>query len=137
MNVNEIITEISSGLLQQGGIKQVFLVACGGSLVDMYPAKYFLESEASALRVGLYPANEFVYATPKILGENSVVIVCSHGGNTPESVAAAKLAQEKHAAVISLTHNEQAQLIDYAGHNILYAWGNETSVNDNPMAIIL
>ncbi len=50
----------------------------------------FLDSEATKLHVGMYTANEFVYATPKTLGENSLVIVCSHGGNTPESVAAAK-----------------------------------------------
>ena len=85
----------------------------------------------------MYTANEFVYATPKTLGENSLVIVCSHGGNTPESVAAAKLAQQHQAHTITLTHNAQAQLIEYASHNILYAWGNDTNVVDNPMAIIL
>lgn len=137
MNVNEIITEVSAKLKQKGGIKQIFLVACGGSLVDMYPAKYFLESESTTLHVGMYTANEFVYATPKILGENSVVIVCSHGGNTPESVAAAKLAKDRQVVTITLTHNAQAQLIGHADHNIVYAWGNETSVVDNPMAIIL
>lgn len=137
MNANEIITEIIAKLQPKGGIKQVFLVACGGSLVDMYPAKYFLESEATALQVGIYTANEFVYATPRILGENSVVIVCSHGGNTPESVAAAKLARERRAVTVTLTHNEQAELIAHADHNVLYAWGNDTSVIDNPMAIIL
>ena len=76
-------------------------------------------------------------ATPKTLGVNSLVIVCSHGGNTPESVAAAKLAQQHQAHTITLTHNAQAQLIEYASHNILYAWGNDTNVVDNPMAIIL
>ncbi len=28
-------------------------------------------------------------------------------------------------------------MIEYASHNILYAWGNDTNVVDNPMAIIL
>ncbi|NDL62269.1 SIS domain-containing protein [Acerihabitans arboris] len=137
MNVNEIITEVSASLQRIGGIGQVFLVACGGSLVDMYPAKYFLESEAAALQVGMYTANEFVCATPKILGANSLVIVCSHGGDTPESVAAAKLARERRAVTVTLTHNDRAQLIEHADHNILYAWGNDTNVIDNPMAIIL
>ena len=121
MNTKEIINAVAKEIEDKGGIRQVFLVACGGSLVDMYPAKYFLDSEATTLHVGMYTANEFVYATPKTLGVNSLVIVCSHGGNTPESVAAAKL----------------AQLIEYASHNILYAWGNDTNVVDNPMAIIL
>ncbi|MEH9036101.1 SIS domain-containing protein, partial [Klebsiella quasipneumoniae] len=137
MNTKEIINAVAKEIEDKGGIRQVFLVACGGSLVDMYPAKYFLDSEATKLHVGMYTANEFVYATPKTLGENSLVIVCSHGGNTPESVAAAKLAQQHQAHTITLTHNAQAQLIEYASHNILYAWGNDTNVVDNPMAIIL
>lgn len=137
MMTKDIISAITETLKDKGGVRQIFLVACGGSLVDMYPAKYFLESEATQLHVGMYTANEFVYATPKTLGVNSLVIVCSHGGNTPESVAAAKLAQQRHAQTITLTHNENAQLIDYATHNILYAWGNDSNVVDNPMAIIL
>ncbi|WP_336100406.1 SIS domain-containing protein, partial [Klebsiella pneumoniae] len=107
MNTKEIINAVAKEIEDKGGIRQVFLVACGGSLVDMYPAKYFLDSEATKLHVGMYTANEFVYATPKTLGENSLVIVCSHGGNTPESVAAAKLAQQHQAHTITLTHNAQ------------------------------
>ena len=111
MNTKEIINAVAKEIEDKGGIRQVFLVACGGSLVDMYPAKYFLDSEATTLHVGMYTANEFVYATPKTLGVNSLVIVCSHGGNTPESVAAAKLAQQHQAHTITLTHNAQAQLM--------------------------
>lgn len=137
MNSKAIIECLAEKVKDKGGIKQVFLVACGGSLVDMYPAKYFFDSEATTLHVGMYTANEFVYATPKTLSENSLVIVCSHGGNTPESVAAAALARARNAQTITLTHNDQAQLIEHASHNILYAWGNDTNVVDNPMAIIL
>ena len=137
MNIKEIIEKLAGNVKDNGGIRQVFLVACGGSLVDMYPAKYFFDSEATTLHVGMYTANEFVYATPKTLSENSLVIVCSHGGNTPESVAAAKLARAHQAQTVTLTHNEQAKLIQHASHNILYAWGNDTNVVDNPMAIIL
>lgn len=79
MNTKEIINAVAKEIEDKGGIRQVFLVACGGSLVDMYPAKYFTDSEATKLHVGMYTANEFVYATPKTLGENSLVIVCSHG----------------------------------------------------------
>lgn len=134
MSVKEIVNQIK---MEREGIKEVFLVACGGSLVDMYAAKYFLESETKELRVGFYTSNEFVHATPKSLGETSVAIVCSHGGNTPESVEAAKTAREFGAATITLTHNENGNLIQYADHNILYQWGEETSVKENPMAIIL
>lgn len=135
MHIKEIVESIKS--VKEDGIKEVFLVACGGSLVDMYPAKYFLESEARELKVGFYTANEFVYATPKALGKNSVTIVCSHGGNTPESVEAAKLAREVGSATITLTHNSKGSLASHGDHSIIYLWGEDTNVKDNPMAIIL
>ncbi|MEH7121043.1 SIS domain-containing protein [Neobacillus vireti] len=135
MNPVNVISTIHSQTEQ--GITEVYLVACGGSLVDMYPAKYFLESEAKKIVTGLYTANEFVHATPKRLNKDSLVIVCSHGGNTPESVEAAKAAKEHGAYTIGLTHNNEASLLTYSDHAFVYEWGADTDVKNNPMAIIL
>lgn len=55
MNTKEIINAVAKEIEDKGGIRQVFLVACGGSLVDMYPAKYFLDSEATALMSACIP----------------------------------------------------------------------------------
>ncbi|WNS79236.1 SIS domain-containing protein [Domibacillus sp. DTU_2020_1001157_1_SI_ALB_TIR_016] len=133
MNAQQVVAAISS----EENITEVYLVACGGSLVDMYPTKYFLESEAKEIVTGLYTANEFVHATPKRLNPNSLVIVCSHGGNTPESVHAAKRAKEHGAHTIGLTHNKEAALIEHSDHVFLYEWGADSDVKNNPMAIIL
>ena len=121
----------------RGPISEVFLVACGGSLVDLYPAKFFLASESSQLRTDLYTANEFVHAVPKALGNRSVVIVCSHGGDTPESVEAARISQAMGALTVTLTHNESSKIAAFADHNVVYEWGDESSVQNNPMAITL
>lgn len=135
MSQSNLINTIHSETEQ--GITEVYLVACGGSLVDMYPSKYFLESEAKRIVTGLYTANEFVHATPKRLNKDSLVIVCSHGGNTPESVEATKVAKEYGAHTIGLTHNKDADLLQYSDHTILYEWGADSDVQNNPMAIIL
>jgi fructoselysine 6-phosphate deglycase len=118
-------------------ISEVFLVACGGSLVDLYPARFFLASESARLRADLYTANEFVHATPKALGEKSIVIVCSHGGGTPEAVRAAKIARAAGAFTVTLTHNESSKIAAVADRNVVYEWGDESSVQNNPMAITL
>ena len=120
-----------------GKISNVYFTACGGSLVDMYPAYYFLKSEAENLSTGWYTANEFVHVTPKKIGAQSVVFVCSHSGNTPESVKAAKVAQEKGAITIGLTFNPKAELLKYSDEKIIYEWGDENEVVKNPMAIVL
>ena len=118
-------------------ISEVFLVACGGSLVDLYPGKYFLTSESRRLRTELYTANEFVHALPKVLGKQSVVILCSHTGVTPEVVEAAKAAREAGAITVTLTHNSSANIAAYSDHHIVYEWGDESNVKNNPMAIAL
>ena len=118
-------------------ISEVFLVACGGSLADLYPARFFLGSEGRRLRTDLYTANEFVHATPKALGNRSVVIVCSHSGITPESVEATKLAKAWGSLTVTLTHNESSEIAAFADRNFVYEWGDESSVQNNPMAIAL
>src|SRR5581483_4571139 len=118
MNEVKVINDIH--LETKAGITEVYLVACGGSLVDMYPTKYFLENEARQVVTGLFTANEFVHATPKRLNKDSLVIVCSHGGNTQESVEAAKVAKEHGAQTIGLTHNKDANLLNYSNYSFVY-----------------
>ena len=118
-------------------ITEVFFVACGGSLVDLYPAKFFLGTEAQRLRTDLYTANEFVHAVPRALGNGSIVIVCSHGGVTPEAVESAKIARDRGALTITLTHNDSSDVAAFADQNIVYEWGDESKVQNNPMAIAL
>lgn len=134
MKIKQIIESIHEN--KENGIQDIYLIACGGSLVDMYLSEYFLKSEALKMRTSLYTSNEFVHVVPKALGKQSLAILCSHGGNTPESVEAARVAREKGATTITLTHNENASLIQHSDYNILYQWGEETNVKDNPMAII-
>ena len=135
-------TKLITDLLEQhftpdNPLRQIALVACGGSLVDMYPAHYFLGRESVSLRSTMMTANEFVYAPPKTLGSQTLTIVCSHGGNTPESVAAARLAQSRGSATIALTHNSDAELLNHATAHICYEWGDNSQVVNNPMAQIL
>ena len=75
-------------------VNEVYFVACGGSQAVLMAGQYMFDKESS-IPSHVYTANEFVYDTPKRLNENSVVISCSHSGNTPETVEATKLARSK------------------------------------------
>lgn len=135
MDVKKVVNEI---IEKNGGeLSGIYFVACGGSLVDMYVADYFMKSEASKAVTGLYTANEFVQVVPKRLDEKSVVILCSHGGNTGETVKAGEVAQKRGAHTIGLTHNKKAELLKVSDYSFLYEWGGDAQVQNNPMAIIL
>jgi fructoselysine-6-P-deglycase FrlB-like protein len=135
MNVTQSAKEIVE---RNGGkISEIYFVACGGSLVDMYVSDFFVRSESISITSGWYNANEFVHATPKRLGTTSVVILCSHSGDTPETVAAAVLARKSGAQTVGLTYNKDAALLAESDYSFIYEWGDETRVHNNPMAIIL
>ncbi|MCO6543375.1 MAG: SIS domain-containing protein [Lactobacillus sp.] len=135
INTHEIVSRILKH--NNGKIDSVYFTACGGSLVDMYPSYFLMQSEEKKLSTGWYTANELVHVTPKKLSSSSIVFVCSHSGNTPESVQAAKIAQEKGAITIGLTFNKNADLLKYSDEKIIYEWGNEQEVVHNPMAIMM
>lgn len=97
MGMKETVSNIVTSQAEKGGVKHVYYVACGGSYAAFYPAKAFLEKEAKALTVGLYNSGEFINNPPVALGENAVVVVASHKGNTPETIKAAEIARQHGA----------------------------------------
>lgn len=119
MELSKIITGIKKECPE---ITSVFFVGCGASKAELYPAKYFLEANAKKLRASLYTANEFLYATPVSVDEKSIVITCSLGGSTPETVAASKKAMELGAKVIAVTHNAGSALAKNAHFVIVHGF---------------
>ena len=93
--IKNVITEILESRKEEGGIKALYFVGCGGSNGALYPAKTFMERECANIKSALINSNEFVYSTPKDLGKNVIVCLSCHKGNTPETINAAKLAKEK------------------------------------------
>jgi Predicted phosphosugar isomerases len=124
METQRVIKDILEKSEAEGGIKNVCLVACGGSLGAFYPAKTFLETEAKELRVGYYTSNEFVHAMPASFGKNSLLIVTSHRGNTPETVKAAEIARGMGVPVIGLTHVPGSPLTEHCDYVLDYTFGD-------------
>lgn len=121
-DIKKIIAEIIENKKEKGGVKNIYFVGCGGSLGALYPAKTFMEREAQVLRSAWINSNEFVHSTPKDFGENSIICLACHKGNTPETIQAAKLGKEKGAAVIILTWLEESEIIEFGDYIIRYTF---------------
>lgn len=135
-NVREMVEQILEDKKSVNGIKQVYFAACGGSLGAFYSAKTFLETEARDIKTGLYNSNEFVHNTPASLGENTVVIVCSHGGDTPETVKAAQLAQKAGATVVAMTYTPESPITEFSDYVVGYRFRTDIEVSwefDKPL----
>lgn len=135
MNSKKTIQEI----LSKKTIHNVFFVACGGSLTDLYNGYYFLQCESASIRSFWMNANEFLHATPKAFGDTSLVIVCSHSGGTAESVKAAQFAYDEGAAVITMTFKRGSKIDkDLPGYySWIYDWGDDVPTREKPEGKVL
>ncbi len=110
-------------------VKNIYLVACGGSKAFMHPSQYIFDMETE-IPAAVYSSNEFVHRCPKGLGANSLVITCSHSGNTPETVRATALAREKGALTIALSNLVGSPLWETAEYAVHYDW-KDCDVSDS------
>lgn len=133
-HIEQINTAVAAVAAKQH-INHFYFVACGGSQAFMMPAQFMFNREI-AIPASIYSANEFVHMVPKALGQDSVVISCSHSGNTPETVKATELAREKGATTITLTNLEGSPLWDAAEYPIHYDWGKDTDASNMNKGIL-
>lgn len=90
--------------------------------VRLVSAKYFLARNAKRLRTELIVANEFNYDPPVTAGKESIVITCSLGGTTPETVEAAKKARKMGAPVICLSNEADSPLVKNSDYAIVHGF---------------
>ncbi len=121
-DIGHIIEEILEKKRPEGGIQSLYFVGCGGSLGALYPAAKFMERESGSIKCALINSSEFINATPKDFGRNSIICLSCHKGNTPETIAAAKLGKEMGASVIMLTWLEESEILQYADYNVFYSF---------------
>lgn len=128
VDIRQIIASILESKKETGGITEIVFSACGGSLGAFYPAKTMIEMEARNLKTGFYNANEFCHSVPSWFGKNTLMVVASHRGNTPETVRSAKIAHEAGAAVIALTYFPDTPICEYADYVVPYSFGEEKDI---------
>lgn len=115
-------------------VKNIYFVACGGSLASLQTGEYFVDKEV-AIPSKAYTSNEFLYSPPKDLGENSIVILRSHSGTTPETVKAATFAKNEGALTISISMDEESPLCKASEFILHYNYKEGTDAVDEEVGI--
>jgi len=91
------------------GMRNLFLIGCGGSLNDFSAAIYRCDRSAGVPSFCLN-SEEFNHRRPALLGPGSVVLVASHNGTTKETIEAARWSRAAGARVIGFTKDETTKL---------------------------
>ena len=136
MNSNQT-EQLAKALAAVGArqIKQVYFAACGGSKAIFEPVQYLFDLE-TAIPCTVYTANEFVHRSPKALGPETLLVSCSHSGNTPETVRATSFAREHGALTICLSFKPGSPLWEAAEYGIEYTWGPESHPSESNSGIL-
>ncbi|MBP3255168.1 MAG: glutamine--fructose-6-phosphate transaminase (isomerizing) [Clostridia bacterium] len=85
-----------------GKINKIYIVACGTAMHAGMVAKYSIEKYCK-ISTEVDMASEFRYRNP-IIDENTLCIFISQSGETADTIAALKLAKEKHSKTLSIVN---------------------------------
>ena len=95
-----------------------------------------MQNQKLCILIGLQQKS-CLYPPSKFLKKGALVILCSHGGNTNETVNAAKLAKERGAAVITMTHNPNSICAQEDMNPVVYSWEDDTNEKERPQGIVM
>ena len=112
---NDVIEKNMDDIIKHG-IDNIYFVGCGGSLAIAMPPLYILQlhSKLPSFRLN---AGEFNTLKPKALTKNSLVILISSSGTTPETLEAAKLSKRLGCTTIGIStriNPALAEHVDFA-----------------------
>lgn len=114
-------------IASHGDVASVVLTACGGSYANMMPVEYFLDTRATSFESRAINAAEFTSRGSSRIDARTVVILCSHSGTTPETVAAAEHARARGALTVAFTFDPTSPLAEASEHVIAYQHGTGKS----------
>lgn len=121
-----VIDELNMSEDDIKNLKRIYIVGCGSAYHVGVTSKYVLE-KLTRIPVEVDLASEFRYRNP-ILEKDSMVIIISQSGETADSLAALRKAQEMGVKVLGVV-NVVGSTIAREADNVLYTWaGPEISV---------
>ena len=119
----ENMEDISSKLSE---VDEIYLIGCGSSLSTVYSVKSALEM-VTDLYVDVFTGYEFYY-NKKIENENSAVIFTSQSGETADTLAALRRANDLGLPTIVISNEKDSSMIKEAKYPIITQCGREEAI---------
>lgn len=106
---------------------RIYLVGCGSSISTCYSAREALRS-TSNLNIEVFTGYEFYYNKKLNKNENSIGIFTSQSGETADTLAALKRANEFGIKTISISNESDSSMVKEADFSIITKCGRETAI---------
>ncbi len=105
---------------------KIYLLGCGSSLSTCYSAKSALDF-ISDKNIEVYTGYEFFY-NKKTENENAGALLTSQSGETADTVAALRRAQQKDIYTVAITNEGQCTMIKEADDTVVTRGGRESAI---------
>ncbi len=102
------------------GARRVFLVGCGAPNREMGAIKYFLDRDIQSVEFHQYFPAEFIRQAPKKLDKDSLVILASHSGTTPEILETVDFIKPYGCKLVALTQFNDSPLAKAVPSTLAY-----------------
>ena len=108
-------------------VDNIYLIGCGSSISTCYSVRDALAS-VSTLKIEVFTGYEFVYNKKLINGENSIVISTSQSGETADTLAALRRANEYDIKTVSISNEPESSMIKEADYPVITLGDRETAI---------
>ena len=108
-------------------VDTIYLIGCGSSISTCYSIRDALAS-VSDLRIEVFTGFEFVYNKKLNEGENSLFIATSQSGETADTLAALRRANEFNIDTVSISNEPESSMIKEAKYPVITLGNTETAI---------
>ncbi len=108
-------------------VDTIYLIGCGSSISTCFSIRDALAS-VSDLRIEVFTGFEFVYNKKLNEGENSLFIATSQSGETADTLAALRRANEFDIDTVSISNEPESSMIKEAKYPVITLGNTETAI---------
>lgn len=108
-------------------VNKVYLIGCGSSISTCYTLRDALRMTTS-MNVEVFTGYEFFYNKKLNKGEDSIAILTSQSGETADTVAALKKANEFEVPTVSISNEKDSTMIRNATYPVITRGDKETAI---------
>ena len=107
---------------------KIYLIGCGSSISTCYSVRDAIRMSSTNLNIEVYAGYEFFYNKMLTEGENSVAIFTSQSGETADTLAALRKANEFGLHTVSISNEPDSSMIKEAKTPIITRGDTETAI---------
>lgn len=109
-------------------VDKIYLIGCGSSISTCYSIRDAIRMSSTNLNIEVYTGYEFYYNKKLTENENSIAIFTSQSGETADTLASLRRANEYNIPTVSISNESESSMIKEAKTPIITRCETETAI---------